>query len=95
MTVTVVHCKRAPYTVYIGRPGPFGNPFPIGPRLDRSYVLWRFETYARNSPSLMQAIRELPESAVLGCWCHPLPCHGDVIVKLWKEMHSTNAHATT
>lgn len=23
----VVHCKKAPYDVYIGRPGPWGNPF--------------------------------------------------------------------
>ena len=21
----------------------------------------------------------------LGCWCAPLSCHGDVLVKLWKQ----------
>ena len=25
--MNLVHCKRAPYTVYIGRGGPLGNPF--------------------------------------------------------------------
>lgn len=24
---------------------------------------------------------------VLGCWCKPGPCHGDVLIKLWKEKH--------
>lgn len=27
----VVHSKAEKYDVYIGRPGPFGNPFVIGP----------------------------------------------------------------
>jgi len=27
---TVVHCKRAEYDVYIGRPSRWGNPFQIG-----------------------------------------------------------------
>jgi hypothetical protein len=24
----------------------------------------------------------------LGCFCYPKPCHGDVIIKLWEEMHT-------
>jgi hypothetical protein len=39
----VVHCKREPYDVYIGRPGPWGNPFRIGRDGDRATVLWRYE----------------------------------------------------
>jgi Domain of unknown function (DUF4326) len=26
---TVVHCKRSPHDVYIGRPSIWGNPFPM------------------------------------------------------------------
>ena len=22
---------------------------------------------------------------ILGCWCNPEPCHGHVLVKLYKE----------
>ena len=29
----------------------------------------------------------LPADAVLGCFCKSKRCHGDVIVKLWHEMH--------
>lgn len=37
---------------------------------------------------IREFIFALPEDAVLGCWCAPQPCHGDVIVSMWKEMHS-------
>lgn len=36
----------------------------------------------------MEVIRKLPEDAVLACWCHPETCHGDVVMKIWKELHS-------
>lgn len=26
----------------------------------------------------------------LACWCHPLPCHGDVIVE-WLDSHPRGA----
>lgn len=92
----VVHCNE-PHTHYIGRPSTFGNPYKLrtecavsGPDPDgysRSSAIELFEAHARRTPSLMAAIRELPEDAVLGCWCKPKACHGDIIVKLWHEMH--------
>lgn len=36
---------------------------------------------------MLQLIKELPEDAVLGCWCAPEPCHADIIMKIWKELH--------
>jgi len=30
MSSLVVHCKKSPYDVYIGRPSKWGNPFEIG-----------------------------------------------------------------
>ena len=45
----------------------------------------KYEKYLRNErPDLMQRLGEL-EGKVLGCWCKPGPCHGDVLVKLVKE----------
>lgn len=90
----VVHCKKSPYTQYIGRPSPFGNPYShkddtaaqfTVDTVDEAIV--SFEDYARDNASLLQQIKNLPEDAVLGCWCKPGPCHGDVIVKLWKELN--------
>lgn len=36
-----------------------------------------------------RAIEDLPEDAILGCFCHPKDCHGDIIIKIWKELHET------
>lgn len=83
----VVHCKRKEYTHYIGRPSTLGNPFVIGKDGSRGDVVTKFERWARHSSEVMETIERLPPDAVLGCWCAPKRCHGDVIVKLWKEMH--------
>lgn len=84
----VVNTKRHRFTHYIGRPSLFGNPFVLGRDGDRDRVITMFEQMARRDPSMLAAIKVLPENAILGCYCKPLACHGDVIVKLWKEMHS-------
>ena len=84
----VVHCREEPYTTYIGRPSIYGNPFPVKANSTRDEVIAKYEKYARNCPDLLEQIKALSEDAVLGCFCYPKPCHGDVIVKLWKEMHA-------
>lgn len=82
----IVHCKREPYTEYIGRPSRFGNPYSLE-EYGREEAVAKYEDYARKNSKLLEWIRLLPEDAVLGCWCFPRLCHGDVIMKLWKEMH--------
>jgi hypothetical protein len=81
----VVHCKRDKFTHYIGRPSPLGNPFPVEP-YGRTKAIELFEEHARKDGLVLAAIKALPEDAVLGCWCAPEACHGDVIIKLWCEM---------
>lgn len=80
----VVHCKREPYDIYIGRPGPYGNPFVMPRDGNREEVIQKFEAYARALPNLLDILEEL-NGKVLACWCSPLACHGDVWVKLCKE----------
>jgi len=79
----VVHCKRHVYSVYIGRPSPWGNPFTLK-EYTREEAIQKYEEWIRTQPQLMALIPEL-EGQILGCWCHPLPCHGDVLVKLFLE----------
>ena len=38
-TTKVVHCKRAPFDIYIGRPSKWGNPFVIGRDGNREQVI--------------------------------------------------------
>ncbi len=81
----VVHCKKSDYDVYIGRPSEFGNPFEIGKDGTRAEVIAKYKEYLLASPVLMAKLKDL-KGKRLGCWCYPLPCHGDVIVEL---IHTT------
>lgn len=74
----VVHHKQEPYDVYIGRPGPWGNPFVIGPDGTREEVIAKYKKYAENSKFIQANVHTL-KGKRLGCWCKPLACHGDVL----------------
>lgn len=76
----VVHCKREPYDVYIGRGSIWGNPFRLGPECSREQSIQQYREYLQNTPELLKKVREL-RGKVLGCWCSPKPCHGDVLVE--------------
>lgn len=80
----VVHCKKQRYDVYIGRPSKWGNPFVIGQDGTRDEVIKKYETWIRTQQHLLDALPEL-KGKILGCWCKPKSCHGDVLTKLVKE----------
>ena len=80
----VVHCKRKPFDVYIGRPSKWGNPFAVGKDGTREEVIRKYEDWIREQPGLMAMLPELV-GKVLGCWCAPQACHGDVLVRLMEE----------
>lgn len=82
--MTVVHCKRASYDVYIGRPSKWGNPYTIGRDGTREEVIEKYYLYLLERPALMKALPELKDKT-LGCWCSPQACHGDILVELVKE----------
>lgn len=74
----VVHCKKETYDVYIGRPSKWGNPFVIGKDGDRKAVIESYRKWLIAQPKLMEEVIEL-KGKVLGCWCAPQACHGDVL----------------
>jgi len=87
----VVHCKREAYDVYIGRPSAWGNPFThIADRrtlaqfvvASRCEAIARYEAWLLAQPELVERAKRELKGKVLGCWCKPLACHGDVLVKL-------------
>jgi hypothetical protein len=80
----VVHCKKEPYDVYIGRPSKWGNPFSIGPDGTRKEVIEKYRQFILEHPQLIEDIDEL-DGKVLGCWCSPRKCHGDVIVEILQQ----------
>jgi hypothetical protein len=77
----VVHCKRERFDAYIGRPSKWGNPFTLNAARNREAIIASYEAWLRKQPELMAALPEL-RGKVLGCWCAPKPCHGDVLLRL-------------
>ncbi len=80
MATTVVHLSQ-PHDVYVGRGNgsPYGNPYKIGVHGTRGDVIDLFRSYLRSNPALVERIRRELKGKRLGCFCKPLPCHGDVL----------------
>lgn len=80
--------------VYIGRAcqqggwdlpaSKWANPFSVARYGSVRKVLRKFEEYLAERPDLVAALPELAGQR-LGCWCHPNPCHGDVLVAWFKR----------
>ena len=85
-----------PNHIYIGRDmshhvtgavgSKWGYPFKVKKANKNSRIkcLERYEDHVRRNPDLFNALAEL-EGKELGCWCKPFPCHGDILIKLFKE----------
>ena len=80
--------KRPACDVLIDRSSPFGNPHSIGHCSicnkvhDRKQAIAEFKKdfYICLTDSVFRDSVLQLKGKVLGCWCKPLPCHGDVIV---------------
>ena len=86
----VVHCKREPYDIYIGRPGKWGNPFRISGDSEkaRETAVRLYKNWLDADPSgqrVAAAARRELRGKVLGCWCAPKACHGDVLAEIANE----------
>ena len=88
----VVHCKREPHDVYIGRPSIWGNPFSHKEGTLAKYkvatieeAIKRYEEWLLKQPKLVRHAKLVLKGKVLGCWCKPGPCHGDVLARIANE----------
>lgn len=82
----VVNLRHEEYDVLIARPSKWGNPFQIGRDGSREQVITMYEIHLRRRPDLLASLPELAGKR-LGCHCKPEACHGDVLVKLLREMN--------
>lgn len=78
----VVHNKQSEYDVYIGRPSKWGNPFSIGKDGNREEVIVKYQNWLMDHPDLIEEARKELKGKILGCWCRPADCHGDILVDL-------------
>lgn len=94
ITVVRVDRRKINFNWYIGRAwagfdeSPYHNPFHLGKDGDRETVLIKFAAYwyAPEQKWLRDQAAEIGPNDILGCWCKPLACHGDIIAGYvdWK-----------
>jgi hypothetical protein len=77
-----------------GKLSVWGNPFEIGIDGTREQVIakhrkWllsdnesKFTRFEFSNKELMHKIPTELKGKILGCWCSPLPCHGDTLAEL-------------
>ena len=82
--IRIVHCKKEKYDVYIGRGSKWGNPYRIGVHGSREEVIRMYENYLLGNTDLMNSLEDLKDK-ILGCYCTPLACHGDILIKLIEK----------
>ena len=76
----IVNKKHSRYDVDIGRPSIWGNPYIIGRDGDRATVVAKYKEHFLESFHLKQLATEKLKGKVLGCYCKPEACHGDIII---------------
>ena len=86
----VVNLRNEAFDVYIGRAvprrglkkSPFGNPFRVGKDRTRQETIEKYRRWLLDQPELVERAQRELRGKRLGCWCKPLPCHGDVLVEI-------------
>jgi hypothetical protein len=94
----VVNCRHEPHDVYVGRGAGknhiWGNPFShleksaAGPEFlvgSRAEAIERYETWLLAQPELVARARDELRGKVLGCWCSPKACHGNVLARVAND----------
>lgn len=91
--IKIVNIKnKQPFDIYIGRENKwlslkqsiFANPFVLKNESGRDKCLEDYENYVRNNEQILKNLHLLKDK-ILGCYCHPKKCHGDILIKLYKE----------
>lgn len=90
----VVHCKRAAFDAYVGRGrdpntgtpnAGWGNPFVIGRDGDRAAVIAKHRAWFLGQPDFVARAKRELKGRVLGCRCHPHPCHADTLADVANQ----------
>lgn len=89
----VVNVRHAAYDVLVDRTTKWGNPYTHEKGktrakhvvATRAEAIAKYEEWIKTQPHLIAALPELKDK-VLGCWCAPFLCHGDVLVRLVDEL---------
>ena len=79
----VVNLKNEKCDVKVDRSSVLGNHAKIGRDGNREEVIAKYKKYLWNCIRVvdeLNRLKDMSDDTVLGCWCKPKSCHGDVIV---------------
>jgi hypothetical protein len=62
----------------VDRATEWGNPFLLIADGERQTVVENYQWYLERKPSLLAKVNSL-QGKVLGCWCYPELCHGEIL----------------
>lgn len=82
MTTVINIYKTKDYDVFIGRPSKWGNPYRITNNCNRQQAIERYRIYLNKRPELIKEAKEQLKDKILGCYCKPLDCHGDILQEI-------------
>lgn len=68
--------------VYVGRPSKWGNPFVVGRDGVQGECVTLYEDWISEQPELQAAAKMELQGKDLVCWCHPRPCHAEVLLRI-------------
>jgi len=68
--------------VYVGRPSKWGNQYKIEAGQTRTEAIEKYERDLLNDPARVDEARRELRGKDLICWCRPLRCHADVLLKV-------------
>lgn len=86
VNIREVGWPNGPGDVYIGRPSMWANPYIVGKDGDRDAVIAKFRTYLSSRNDLLELLPTLAGKRLF-CFCHPLGCHGDVLIEELTRRH--------
>lgn len=88
MTKVVNKHHKVPYDIYIGRGSKWGNPYSHLPNslaqfkvATREEAIQKYKEWLNNQPELLANLHEL-RGKVLGCYCYPAACHGNILAEM-------------
>jgi len=83
---TVVHCRKKKFDVYIGRKckefpqSIWANKYREGKDGTRDEVIAKYKKDI--TPEMELVIKYKLRGKILGCWCYPKNCHGNVLASI-------------
>jgi hypothetical protein len=95
--ITVGNKQRGARGIYVGRPSPLGNPFPLHREAERASAIRDYEDWLAEqllnpkSPASIEMRRlaalARKQDLCLVCFCAPKACHADIIKRTIAAMN--------